>query len=112
MGASPRALAHNLAWLQLDLTDPVMRRHLAAQARATRAWFRDLLQAAVAAGEVVRTADTRALARAVEVTLSGSLMTSAVYRDGPAAASMRQDLNVLLRPYLTSPARARRRPAG
>ena len=99
MGESPRTLAHHLGWLQLDLTDPVLHRHLAKQARATREALRDLLRAAVAKGELKSAVDVAALARAVEVTLTGSLMTAAFYRDGPAVRWVREDLDALLRPY-------------
>src|SRR4051794_31155491 len=84
MGESPGALAHHLAYLQVDLTDPEFHRHTHALARATGAALRELLDAAVAAGELAATVDTVALAHAVQVTLSGSLLTWAFERDGPA----------------------------
>src|SRR5438034_11607064 len=90
MGQSPRELAHHLAYLQLDLTDPDLRRHVRAQAVATRAALRDLLEAAVAAGELAPAADPAALARAVEVTLNGSLMSWAFHQEGPASAWIRE----------------------
>ena len=40
MAASPAAVARNLAYLQIDLTDPDFRRHLVKQARATCAALR------------------------------------------------------------------------
>jgi len=97
MGDSPGALAHHLAYLQLDLTDPDLHRHVRSQARATRTAFRELLEDAIAANELPSTADTEALARAVEVTLSGSLLTWAFYQDGPAGTWVRADLDALLR---------------
>lgn len=100
MGESPEALAHHLGWLQLDLTDPEMHRALAAQARDTRAWFRDQLDAAVQAGEVVGTTDTKSLARTVEVAISGSLMTWAFTREGSAADFLGENLEAVLRPFL------------
>ena len=63
MGQSPRELAHHLAYLQLDLTDPDLRKHVSAQARATRAAIRELLDLAAAAGELAPKVDTGALAR-------------------------------------------------
>jgi len=114
MGESPGALAHHLAYLQLDLTDPELHRHVRAQARATRAAFRELLEDAIAAGELASTVDTEALARAVEVTLSGSLLTWAFYQDGPAATWVRADLDALLRSTsgTSSPAREPKPAAG
>ncbi|MGH7149957.1 MAG: hypothetical protein ACREIU_04640, partial [Planctomycetota bacterium] len=103
MFESPGTLAHHLSYLQLDLTDPEFFRHTRAQARASREALRDLLDAAVAAGELGAThvgrLDTDALARAVEVTLSGSLWTWAFHRDGRAVDWVRQDLDALLLPY-------------
>jgi AcrR family transcriptional regulator len=103
MGESPGALARNLAYLQLDLTDPDLRRHVRAQASATRAAFRALLDQAVKAGELVTSVDTHALARAVEVALSGSLLTWAFYQDGPASDWVRTDLDSVLRPHYAPP---------
>lgn len=100
MGESPGALAHHLAYLQLDLTDPDFHRHTMAQARATRAGLRDLLTAAVAAGELTPSLDVDALARTVEITVGGSLMAWAFYREGTAAAWVREDLDAVLKPYL------------
>ncbi|MFI5455744.1 MAG: TetR family transcriptional regulator C-terminal domain-containing protein [Isosphaerales bacterium] len=86
-----------LAYLQLDLTDPDLHRHVRAQASATRAAVRELLEDAIAAGELAPTVDTEVLSRAVEVTLSGSLLTWAFYQDGPATRWVREDLDALLR---------------
>jgi AcrR family transcriptional regulator len=99
MGESPGALAHHLAYLQLDLTDPELHRHVRAQACATRAAIRELIDDAAAAAELPPSVDAQALARAVEVTLSGSLLTWAFYQDAPAVSWVRDDLNVLLRSF-------------
>jgi len=98
MGESPAMLAHHLAYLQIDLTDPDLRRHLRTMARATRDALEALLAEAIAAGELARATDTAALARAVQVTLSGSLMTWAHYQEGTAARWLRHDLEALLAP--------------
>jgi len=101
LAASPAALARNLAYLQIDLTDPDFRKHLLAQAKATRMAMAELLVDAVAEGEVTRDADPRELARVIETTLSGSLLTWAIYRDGAAARWLRDDLDAVLAPYLS-----------
>ncbi|MEO8448312.1 MAG: TetR/AcrR family transcriptional regulator [Gemmatimonadota bacterium] len=108
MGETPGAFAHHLAYLQLDLTDPDLHRHVRAQARSCRSAIRGLLDEAVTLGELEPSLDPAELARAVEVTLSGSLMTWAFYQEGSAAKWMRHDLEVLLRPFLAG-AQARRR---
>jgi AcrR family transcriptional regulator len=111
LAQSPAALARNLAYLQIDLADPEFRAHLAVQARATRAGLRELLEAAVATGELVEGTDAGALARTVETVLSGSLLTWAFYHDGSAARWIRDDVEAVLAPYLAVAARSARRRA-
>ena len=100
LAQSPAALARNLAYLQIDLADPEFREQLTVQAKATRAGLRDLLESAVAAGELTRGTDVAALARTVEAMVNGSLMTWAFYHDGPAERWIREDVNLVLAPYL------------
>jgi len=101
LASSPAALSRNLAYLQIDLTDPDLRKHLLTQARATRAGLRRLIAAAIEAGEVSRKADPARLARVVDTTLGGSMMSWACYREGTAARGMRKDLDAVLAPYVT-----------
>jgi AcrR family transcriptional regulator len=100
MAASPAALARNLAYLQIDLTDRDFRKHLVKQARATREGLHRLVEAASKAGELVPNAKPKQLARTIEAVLSGSMLTWAFYREGTAAQWMRADLEAVLRPYL------------
>jgi len=109
LAASPAALARNLAYLQIDLTDADFRRHLLVQARATRAGIEALLAEAIAAGELAPTAKPRTLARTVEATLNGSMLTWAFYREGTAARWMRRDLDAVLGPYMATRVRRGRR---
>ena len=109
MVESPGGLAHHLAWLQLDLTDPDFHRYAEAQARATGRALRRLLDAAIAAGELRRSADTRALSRMVQVTVTGSLFTWAFLREGPVTRWVRSDLEAALEPYLTHASAQRRK---
>jgi len=106
LAASPAALARNLAYLQIDLTDDDFRQHLLAQARATRTAMVELLEDAISTGELARDTDPRELARAIETALSGSLITWAIYRDGAAAKWLRDDVDAVLAPHL---AKRRRR---
>ena len=114
LATSPEALLRNLAYLQLDLTDAALRGHLVENARATRGEIEALLTAAVAARELRRDADVRALARTVETVISGSLMTWACYQEGTAVSWIRREVESVLAPYLRrarraeSSARARR----
>ena len=112
MGESPGTIAHHLAYLQLDLTDPELYRHAREMAKTSREGIRKLLEAAALAGELSPKADRRALARAIQVTLSGSLLTWAFFREGTAGAYLRSDLESLLKPYLGRSRRIRKRSRG
>ena len=105
LAPTPEALLRNLAYLQLDLTDDVLRRHLVENARATRHEIEALLGAAVAAGELRRNVDVRSLARTVEVVVGGSLMSWATYREGKAVGWIARDLDAVLKPWLPFPGR-------
>jgi hypothetical protein len=107
LAATPEALLRNLAYLQLDLTDEVLRRHLVENARATRGELETLLESAAAAGELRRDVDVRSLARTVETVISGSLMVWATYREGRAVDWIRRDLEAVLLPYLRRRAHAK-----
>jgi AcrR family transcriptional regulator len=108
LARSPAALARNLAYLQIDLSDADFRAHLAVQARATRAGLQALLAAAVRARELAARTDPRALARTVEAVLSGSLLTWAFYQQGTAARWVRADVDAVLAPYVVTGARRAR----
>ena len=101
-GDTPGTLAHHLSYLQLDIADPDFNQHMRAQSRATNNEIRALLDEAVTAHELKSGTDTRNLARAVEVTLTGSLFTWAFYQEGTAAQWIRHDLQKVLEPHLPS----------
>jgi AcrR family transcriptional regulator len=100
MASSPAALARNFAYLQIDLTDPDFRVHLAKGARATRDGLRRMIQSAVDAGELVSSVDAVRLARTIEALMGGSLLSWAFYQEGPAARWVRADLDAVLAPYV------------
>ena len=100
LAESPRAALRNLAYLQNDLADPVLRRHLLRLKRATRAGYEQLAANAVSAGELRADTDVRMLARMIEVTLDGSFLAWTLYREGSAADCLRDDLEATLQPYL------------
>jgi AcrR family transcriptional regulator len=108
LAESPRAAVRNLAYLHHDLADPVLRRHLLRLNRTTRVRYEQLLTDAIAAGELRVDTDVRALARMIEVTLGGSFLAWAIYREGKAVRHLRQDLDAALRPYMTHARRASR----
>ena len=62
---TPEELANNLAFFQIDLTDPEFHRLALDHSRRVRAGYRALLDEAIAAGELV-SCDTAALASAIQ----------------------------------------------
>jgi AcrR family transcriptional regulator len=111
MGESPDALAHHLAWLQQDLTDPDFRTFTLKHARASRRELQQLVSDAIAAGELRASLDAATLARAIEVIVSGSLMSWAVHQEGTATRWVRHDLDTLLQPHFSAKTRRQRQPA-
>jgi AcrR family transcriptional regulator len=111
MGETPDALARHLAWLQQDLTDPDFRRFMLVQARATRRELQRLVREAATLGELESEVDANALARAIETTVTGSLMTWAVHQEGTAVGWVRHDLDAVLDPWIPTAKRAPRRRA-
>jgi len=101
MAATPAALIRNLSYLQIDLTDPGLRKNLAIQAQGTRKELQKLIREAIAAKELVPTTNPRQLARTIEAVVGGSMLSWAFYQQGAAAKWMRDDLNAVLKPYLT-----------
>jgi len=103
---TPETLSNSLAFLQMDLVDPDFHRHALAHSRAVRAELTRLLDEAIAAGEL-DASDTRALARAVQAVIGGSLLQWAIDRDGSALDRIRDDLDTVLRPRRLAPRRQR-----
>jgi AcrR family transcriptional regulator len=100
LATSPEALARNLSYLQIDLTDPDLRKNLVTQARASRLELQAIIKAAMAAGELTRDVQPARLARTVEAIISGSMMSWAYHEEGTATEFMREDLDAVLKPYL------------
>ena len=97
---SPRSAVRNLAYLQNDLADPALRRHLLRMSRDARAHYEQLVANAIAAHELRVDTNVQALARMIEVTLGGSFLAWTLYREGSAADWLREDLDATLAPYL------------
>ncbi len=112
LAATPEALCRNLAYLQIDLTDEAFRSNLLMNARATRREIDSLVRSAVQQGEIRGSVNPRDLARTIEAIIGGSLMSWACYREGPAIAWVRRDLDAVLQPHLSDGSRAKRRPEG
>jgi AcrR family transcriptional regulator len=97
--STPESMANGLAYLQIDLTDPEFRAITLAQFAAIREETHKLLDAALAAGELIP-CDTVELARLIQQVNGGSMLDWAVYRKGTLANWVRRDIEALLRPFL------------
>ena len=95
---TPEELANSLAFFQIDLTDPEFHRLALEHSRRVRAGYRSLLDDAVTEGHLVH-CDTAALASALQAVAAGSLLNWAIHRDGPVAAWVRADIEMLVAPY-------------
>jgi len=94
---TPEMMANNLAFLEIDLTDPDFHTLALDGARATLAGYRALLNEAVKAGEIVR-CDTVRVARALSAICGGSMLSWAILREGKAATFLRQDIEMVIGP--------------
>ncbi len=101
MADTPAAFARNFAYLQIDLTDPDFRKHLAKHAAATRVELQKLIKEAIDAKELAPATNARQLARTIEAVVGGSMMSWAFYQEGSAAKWMRHDLEAVLKPYIS-----------
>ena len=105
---TPEAVANNLTFLQIELSDPDFHRLILARARALRKEIRTLIRAAIAEGEL-RPCDAGKLARAVQATMNGSLLQWAIERDGTLASWVRGNVATVLRPFTRTGHRRTRR---
>lgn len=101
--STPAELANNLAFLQLDLSDPQFFQYAAAFHQTLRLEISSLLQSALAAGELAAEVDVARLARAVHVAYNGSLLVWALEQRGALADQLRDDLSFVLSPYVRPP---------
>ena len=95
---SAEELANHLAFLQIDVTDPEFRKPMVEMSRATLAGYETLLDDAIAKRELIA-CDTKALARALNAIVGGSLIAWAVFRKGSAVKWVRADVETVLAPY-------------
>jgi AcrR family transcriptional regulator len=100
LATSPKAALRNLAYLQRDLADPALRKNLLKLNLMAREHYEQLAMDAIAAGELQPDTNPADLARSIETTLIGSVVTWTIYRTGKAEAWIRRDLEGVLRPHL------------
>lgn len=98
MGDTPEQVAHSLAFLQMDLTDPEFHEHARSGSTGFHQGVCALIKEGIAAGELVK-CDASRLARALQATLNGSILGWAIHGEGRMAAWIRRDLRMVLAPY-------------
>jgi AcrR family transcriptional regulator len=96
--ADPDEVAHHLAFLALDLSDPEFRAHAARHADALRREVGRLLDEAAAAGELALRR-RGPLAEALVSAYNGALLGWSIDRRGSAPERVREHVRLLLRPY-------------
>jgi len=109
MTPTPAEISNGLAFLQMDLTDPDFHRLALSSAGVIHTEIRRLISDAVKAGELTG-AQITPLARALEATLHGSMLTWAIARQGTLRRWLRRDLDAVLQPFRPSRKRRGRRP--
>ncbi len=97
MATPPEALAHHLAFLQIDLDDPEFHALAKQSQLQVRATFEELLRAAAAEGEL-DAVDAKPLSRALHGAYNGALLTWALDREGEPGRRVRADVEALLAP--------------
>ena len=96
--ADPVAFSHHLAVLHQDLSDPEFHEQARNHAQAMREEIQTLLNKAIQRGEL-RPVDLAQLARSVQTTYNGALITWAIERETTLAEWMRSELEALLKPW-------------
>ena len=95
------ALANNLAFLHLDLTDPELGKHAARQSRLLRRGLARLVRDAQEAGQL-SAGDPDELADTLYTTYNGALVTWAIDGRGSLARWLAQRIDRVLEPYVVS----------
>lgn len=96
---TPEALAHHLAFSQMELDDAEFHAAAFESARTMLDGIRALLERAVEAGELAP-CDAEGVARTVQTTYNGALVTWAVYRQGTLGEWLRGEIEAVLEPWL------------
>ncbi|XXF78415.1 TetR family transcriptional regulator [Myxococcaceae bacterium GXIMD 01537] len=109
---TPEVVAHHVALLQMDLSDPEFRAEAREHSRTLEAELRRLLEEAVRAGEL-RPCDTARLARAALAAFNGAMMQWALHAEGTIGAWVEDTLATLFAPLRPEepPAAPRARPS-
>lgn len=100
--ATPETFANHLAFLCVDLTDPLFRRHALAIHRARTRAVEALLTRARSAGEIRAGTDIAALAGSLQAISTGAGLIWALDREGTLEQRLRRELENVLAPHIPS----------
>ena len=101
LAPTAKALVNNLAYLQLDLSEPALRAPTRAMFAAHEAALRSLLDEGVAAGEL-RVLDAASVARTLLSVVQGALIVWGVYRNGTVSAAIEREVRAVMGAYVTA----------
>ena len=104
---TPEAMAHSFASLNRDVTNEELRPLIMVQVASLRTSLRELVAAAVDAGELSG-APANTIADLIEATYNGALVLWVVERKGSAWSFVRPRLMALLAPYRSAAKKPRR----
>ncbi|WP_067137180.1 TetR/AcrR family transcriptional regulator [Microtetraspora malaysiensis] len=96
---SSEEFANHLAFLLLDMSDPQFRQISRDYAAAVERAIADALAAGQTAGELIK-GDLSRLSRAIHAAYNGALIAWGLSGDGSPAERVREQLTLLLGPYL------------
>ncbi len=100
MASTPEEMANHLAFFQMDIADPDLRRLTREVLEWNEATVANLLREALAAGEI-EGCDPEEFAPILLTVAQGSLLTWTIYRKGTARQWVAQHVDPTLRPYLS-----------
>jgi AcrR family transcriptional regulator len=101
IASTPKEMANHLAFLQMDLTDPVFRKLTMELFRENEAAVAALLQEALDAREI-KACEPKELAPVLLTVANGALLTWAIQRDGTVRDWLARHVDTALRPYVIS----------
>jgi AcrR family transcriptional regulator len=105
--SEPETISNMFAFYMSDLRDPQFRELAQENARNAVAGFKTLLDEAVTKGEIAESyVDTAQLAETIYSLTLGTQMRWSVYGEGCYRSMIRNELDVLLRPFRRGPRKA------
>lgn len=103
----PQMLTNRMAFYLASLDDPEFYALAAENPKSALAGYKMLVERAIEAGELnAGYLDAEQLAQMIHTTMSGSILTWCVSRQGTLRGKIRRDLDMVLRPFRRGPRKA------